>query len=311
VIQCIAAENIYSKAGVKSAELLKINRDEINFYNGIECNLLMQAWFGDYSRVRHLPWSDKISPIFLGFHLSSINHTRERFVEEEIYLKMKPYMPIGCRDRGTMKFLRNLGVDAYFSGCLTLTFDKRENEPKNGKIFTVDVAPRVLKRLPKYITDSADDTISHFYYWSHYPVSDEGAKEFENAGRAILNRYRNEAKLVITSKIHAAMPCVAMGIPVVFITDTPKNERFDVLQGILPIYSHHDIKYVDFSPAPADIDVLKSAIISNAVDRVHGKKEFSSIKELERITSSMKPLTVRHIRYFPVIRNILKVLRKR
>lgn len=81
--------------------------------------------------------------------------------------------------------------------------------------------------------------------------------EFEQYARHILERYRLEAKLVITSKIHVAMPCVAMGIPVVFITDEPNNIRFDVIQGILPIYSYKDMNYVNWSPEPVNIDYIK------------------------------------------------------
>jgi hypothetical protein len=37
-----------------------------------------------------------------------------------------------------MNHLTRLGVDAFFSGCLTTTFEKRETEPLAGKIFLVD-----------------------------------------------------------------------------------------------------------------------------------------------------------------------------
>lgn len=73
----------------------------------------------------------------------------------------------------------------------------------------------------------------------------KGAYEFEQYARYVLERYRTQAKLVITSKIHVAMPCIALGIPVIFIVDNPFNERFDVLSGIVPIYSYKDIRYID------------------------------------------------------------------
>jgi hypothetical protein len=76
------------------------------------------------------------------------------------------------------------------------------------------------------------------------------------------------------------MPCAAMGIPVIFITDAPLNERFDVLQGILPIYHYRRVKYIDWNPKPADIDNLKNAITANAIDRIHGVQNDYSIKRL-------------------------------
>ncbi|MDR2790729.1 MAG: polysaccharide pyruvyl transferase family protein [Campylobacteraceae bacterium] len=288
-VQNLAVENIYSKiSGIKSHELLLVNRDEINTYNGEPCRLVMQGWFGNYANVFPLPWSDKIEPIFLGFHLNTVSNTRKKFITEKIYLKMKPFEPIGCRDRNTMKFLQKLGMKAYFSGCMTLTFDTRKNTPKNGKVFVVDLTKKAMKKLPQKIKNIADMSITHSYYWDNYPVSYEGALEFEREARRILDRYRDEARLVITSKIHVAMPCAALGIPVVFIHEKSENVRFDVLHGILPIYHPRDMVWLDWNPKAVNIDKLKSAIIKNAIERIAQKSDISSIEELNLITDELE-----------------------
>ena len=272
-IQSIAVENIYRKAKIDVNEVLLLNRDDINSYNGEPCKLVMQAWFGDYAQVFPLPWSEKITPIFIGFHLNKINNTRERFIKEKIYCHMIPYQPIGCRDRSTADFLKKCGLDTYFSGCLTLTFDKREVEPRNGKIFIVDLTQKAFKKLPQKIKDIGDFSITHFYYWNEYPVTEKGAREFENTARKILERYKNEAKLVITSKIHVAMPCIAMGIPVIFINEDINNERFDVLRGIIPIYTPNTIKSINWNPKPVNIDELKRSIIDNAIAMINNSPD--------------------------------------
>jgi hypothetical protein len=296
-IQSLAVENIYGKilGDDKSRDILLVNRDDISTYFGQPCCLVMQAWFGHYANIFPLPHSDKIEPIFIGFHLSTINDTRERFVAEKIYLKMKPYEPIGCRDRNTMNFLQKLGLKAYFSGCMTLTFDTRASVPENGKIFVVDLTKKAMKRLPQKIKDIADMSITHFYYWNQYPVTWDGALEFEQEARRILNRYQNEARLVITSKIHVAMPCVALGIPVIFIHEKNDNERFDVLHGILPIYHPRDMAWLDWNPKVENIDKLKNAIIKNATDRILQKQDLNSIKELEQITDELEMRSKRTI----------------
>lgn len=74
--------------------------------------------------------------------------------------------------------------------------------------------------------------------------------------------------MVITSKIHAAMPCIAMGIPVIFITDNPDNERFDVIDGIIPVYHCKDINQINWAPKAAEITELKNAIVENAVAQI-------------------------------------------
>ncbi|GHU73509.1 hypothetical protein FACS189450_13430 [Spirochaetia bacterium] len=297
-IQCLAVENIYAKAGIK--DLLLVNRDDLNTYDKEECSVVMQSWFGDYANLFPLPWSKKINPVFIGFHLSKIGQTRQRFITEKIAANMIPYQPIGCRDRNTRDFLLKQGVQAYFSGCLTLTFDKRTVQPKNGKIFVVDLTASARKILPKHIFETADFSITHFYYWNNYPLSYEGALEFENQARTILERYKNEAKLVITSKIHCAMPCIAMGIPVIFIHEDAKDcERFDVLQGIIPMYRPQDAKYINWNPSPTNIDCLKKAIIKNTNDRIIGDSGLLAIDELEKITNKLKPIDIKteYIKY--------------
>lgn len=289
-VQNLAVRNIYAKANIADADLHKVNRDEIPTYDGPECKLVMQGWFGDYVGTFPLPWTDKIHPIFIGFHLNKSNNTRERFLHEEIHLRMKEYQPIGCRDRNTRDFLRSHGLDAYFSGCMTLTFDRRATEPRNGKIFIVDLRPGLKKRLPNRILKQADFSITHQYFWDKYPITKSAADKFEADAEKVLARYKNEAKLVITSRIHVAMPCVAMGIPVVFITDAPNDERFDVLRGILPVYTKHDIRFINWNPGAVDNTEMKNAIINNAIAQITGKNTHDARQKLEQVTENMQPI---------------------
>lgn len=297
-IQNIAVEEAYEKIGIaKKKDLLRINRDDISKYSGQPCTLFMQGWFGNYAGSFPLPWSKNINPVFIGFHLSSIYDTRSLFIKKGIHKLMIPHQPIGCRDRNTRDFLKKLGLNAYFSGCMTLTLDKRTCAPdkKEEKVFVVDLDPKIQKKLtPEIIRKNLDGniidyTITHFYYWNEYPVTEKGAQEFEEHARYVLNKYKNEAKLVITSKIHVAMPCIAMGIPVIFIVGDPFGERFDVLSGIVPIYSAKDIKYIDWHPIAPNIEPLKQAILSN-VKAIFSKKDeliSKSISELDKITSHL------------------------
>lgn len=293
-IQSLAVENLYKKAGIEANELLHINRDDVKTYQGEEVALIMQGWFANYANVSHFPLSKKILPIFIGFHLNPVNHTREDFIWKNFILDIKKFEPIGCRDRNTRDFLLRCGIDAYFSGCLTLTFDKRTNTVNDGKIFIVDVDKKSLSCIPKHILDNCDNSITHFYYFNEYPVSQDEAEKFELKAKEILNRYKEEASLVITSKIHVAMPCIAMGIPVVFITDFPMNERFDVIRGIIPIYHYSEIEHINWNPQPVEITELKEAIISNAIEQIQNAKSFytsaktnSARKKLEEVTKKL------------------------
>ena len=134
-IQNIAVKNLYKQTGISDDEVVKINRDDLADYSGEPVILPMQGWFGNVHGVFPLDIPESIVPVYIGFHINSSNDCREKFVEQNIAEKMKKFEPIGCRDRNTAEFLETLGLKTYFSGCLTLTFPKRDKEPEEGKIF--------------------------------------------------------------------------------------------------------------------------------------------------------------------------------
>ena len=302
-IQNIAVENLYKKAGISADELILVNRDELDKYCGEAVKLVIQGYFSRAYGVFSFPWAKNIHPVFLGFHLNSTNNSRRIFVKKGICNRLKQYEPIGCRDRNIRDFLISKGVDAYFSGCMTLTLGKRDVLPKNGRIFVVDLYSKALKKLPKEIKDKADFSITHIYHWNKdKEIGYDEAMEFENKAREILEIYKTQASMVITSRIHVAMPCIAMGIPVVFIAKNVNNERYDILQGIVPIYDYRDVKYVNWKPVAPNIDDFKKAIIDNAIAQI---KETSNrrqkLNELNNISSRMLP-----IKYLPMWKYIIR-----
>lgn len=295
-VQNIAVENLYAKTGISKDELILVNRDDLASYHGEQVKLVMQSYFAEAYGHFPFPWSADITPLFLGFHLNSTNSSRKVFLKKKIQNDMKPFEPIGCRDRNTRDFLLAHGVKAYFSGCMTLTFDKRAVEPENGKIFVVDLYKRALEKLPVEIVKKADFSITHVYKWDKdEEITYEDALRFEEKAREILDIYKTQASLVITSRIHVAMPCIAMGIPVIFIAKNVVNERYDILQGIVPIYDWRDIKYINWKPEPANLDDLRKAIVENAVAQIKESPDrMEKLQALNRITEEMLP-----IRYLP------------
>ncbi len=105
----------------------------------------------------------------------------------------------------------------------------------------------------------------HINQQGYMPDSLTSAHFFDTA-KTLLTRYKNEARLIITSALHCASPCVAMGIPVIFCRQNDEQlTRFSALKGILPIYTIDDFKNnrVDFAPNAPNIEPLKSAMIEN------------------------------------------------
>jgi len=313
-IQNLAVDNLYREFGIPCK--IKINHNAITDYKGEMALLPMQGWFGSTYNVFTPNWSENVVPVFVGFHLNDRANCREIFEEKKIYEKMKKFQPIGCRDRNTRDYLKSLGLDAYFSGCLTLTFPRRTKEPENGKIFVVDLTPKAKNILPEAILKQADFSITHNYKFDNYPISDEEAEKFENCAREILKKYKDEAKLVITSRIHAAMPCLAMGIPVIYISDFRDESRLDVLNGILPKYTPEDARIINWNPKAPNIENLKKAIKNNAEANILASyhnysydKKLSSNNSFRRLQQQVAILDIKH-RISDIYLKIKRILKK-
>lgn len=298
-IQTIAVCEALKQTGLNLKYVVEgINRDDMRNYEGESIFLPMQAWYGNSYGISCLPPSEKIRPVFIGFHLSKDDDAREDFESRNGVSFLKKYEPIGCRDHDTEKYLRSKGVNAYFSACMTLTLPKREKSPENGKVFIVDVSTSIVNRLPEKIKNDAISDITHYYFFNEYPVTWNEALHMEDVARDTLLRYKNEASMVITSRIHCAMPCLAMGIPVVFIHSWPDDIRLDVLSGILPVYTPDDIPAIDWNPVVPDLRALKDAMLRNFERRMSAALEGTvlSLEEskilINGISNAYKILTV-------------------
>ena len=80
--------------------------------------------------------------------------------------------------------------------------------------------------------------------------------------RLMLDMYRTKARLVVTTRLHCLLPCIAMGIPVVFFNN-PNDYRISWVKDIgVEIHTLQEIEQVDWNPVPIDIDKRKRDLIS-------------------------------------------------
>jgi hypothetical protein len=177
-----------------------IDRDYLHTYDGDPCVVPLNGWFS------HLPenWppSEKIRPLFFGFHMTQrAANTYSNYINY-----FKKYAPIGCRDPATAAIFRSWGVDAYVSGCATMTFAHRKETPRDPKTLFVD---EDMKRFTGF-SQSSPIEITHKI--GIYPSFETKAQ----LAIDLLDFYKNRAGLIVTSRIHCAMPCAAMGIPVLY-----------------------------------------------------------------------------------------------
>ncbi len=217
----------------------------------------MQGWF---AHSYHFLPPRNILPIFVGTHFTE--HIQKYLLYLlACYPRYFDNKTIGCRDLYTLEFCQKLGLKSYFSRCLTLTLPKRTPNPSQNKVFFVGLDDKFLPFIPRDIKAKAE----HINQQGYMPDTLISAHFFDTA-KTLLMRYKNEARLIITSALHCASPCVAMGIPVIFCRQNDEQlTRFSTLSGILPLYTIDDFKNnrVNFAPNAPNIEPLKSAMIEN------------------------------------------------
>ena len=242
--QIFAIENLYSYMKFESREIVQIKISELSTYDGEYVILPINYPFYGYYQL-----SVKIIPVFLGISIMSASVADG--------LRMKNFQPIGCRDYHTMQELQRKNLEVYFGGCLTIAFPKRDKCSAK-KVFIVDVSDNVLEKIPDKIKRDAE-YMGHIYYGKECG----GRKKAEK----IYKKYREEASLVITSRIHCAQPCLAMGIPVIFICEV-KSFRYSVIQQFLPIYTLDEMEGIDWNPEPIELEEHKKRLLECASARI-------------------------------------------
>ena len=218
--------------------------------------LIMNGWFSGNAEA--WPPSPSIHPIFVGFHVSG----RFKPAVERHARYLKAFEPIGVRDAATGRFLESLGIRTETTYCLTLTFPHRQRTPVAGKTYIVDAEEIAI---PKNLRQGAIKMTHRMP-----PLGPDATLPF---AQKLLDLYRDEASLVITTRLHTALPCMAMGIPVVFF-GSPTDGRTSIINDIGgTIYDRRlhskslgrgilgrAFDQVDWSPGPLDLSAAKNRL---------------------------------------------------
>lgn len=115
-IQALAAKQFFDHID------LTLDRDyELASYNGDPVRMIMNGWYMDHPE--NFPPSEKIKPLFVSFHINS--YGLPDILRDECVKYFKEHQPIGCRDYNTVELLKEKGIEAYFTGCLTLTLGRK------------------------------------------------------------------------------------------------------------------------------------------------------------------------------------------
>ena len=224
-----------------------VERDAItDSKNDGNISVFFNAWWG--SDVASWPPPSNIDPVMLSVHITPPKMG-------EIWAKhigwAKEHEPIGCRDLDTMKFLHSHGVKGFFSGCLTLfMMNPNVGMERNNKIYLVDLNKEAFQLLPQKILNKSENA----YHDLNNPLKSDNIQRFTEA-YTLMQKY-GQAKVVVTQRIHSALPCVAMGTPVIFINsaglpgDSGRNTKVSGrVSGLSSLF--HTVNLFDMSSAEA------------------------------------------------------------
>lgn len=234
-----------------------IDRETIDTFqsdNGEPVAVIMNAWYMWHKW--NWPPSKTIYPLMTGFHYADHELANQwygsplkfQFLSGVGGAYLNAYGPVGCRDLFTLERLRENGIAAYFSGCITLTLPNMPARADRGQyVCVVDV----LKKGRDKIHELLDEKIE-VREFSHLRERDETLSWDDRQAmvRELLTTYQN-ARCVVTRRLHCALPCLAMGVPVLLVRGSEDDTRFD------PYYDWlHHATLDDFVSGNFDYDFL-------------------------------------------------------
>ena len=222
------------------------DREKLNLIE-IPTKLLCNGWFMENGA--NWPPNRKVNPLFLSFHIST--KSQKELTSPSSIAYFKKHQPIGCRDTHTLTLLQKHNVTCFLSGCLTLTLPRYTGQ-RGDNILFVDVMRTnytssyrkaiVSRMIPERFKEKIE-FITHF----SKEMKSQTSHERMNEAKLLLDRYK-KAKLVFTSLIHCALPCVAMGTPVVFVdagfnNNVAKRDRFGGVTDLFTTHLHVDLPF--------------------------------------------------------------------
>jgi hypothetical protein len=184
-----------------------VDRDKLKLAD-LPGKLILNGWW-THDPLNAFPPPDNMDVLPISMHINEKAHAHFRANAD--WFKGKKVL---ARDVYTNLFLQSIGVDSSFGGCLTLTLPRNEPEVRRG-VLLVDA---------KNVTMEGQKITHRTFHRRSHELR-------RMTAQSLLDAYQ-KAELVITRRLHCALPCAAMGTPVVLIGDNP---RFDKMNRFVPI----------------------------------------------------------------------------
>lgn len=211
-----------------------LDREHLNLFhpkNSEPVAAIMNAWY--MNNKFNWPPSNDIIPLYISMHFNQEDYfgINTSFLDDLGGDALRVYGSIGCRDTETLRILREKNIPAYFSACLTLTLPRKFKKDVNAPYAClVDVPKEIVAHIKELHRDLDIRVLSQ----EPHPLSTLSWHQRFQLVEEYLSSYQN-ANFVITTKLHCALPCLALGTPVLLLKDSSLYDlkRFTGLDAFL------------------------------------------------------------------------------
>ena len=188
-----------------------INRDQIGSSvkpDGIDQVIMIcNGWWMHKKGTYQFITPDWLVPIYTSMHFTDAG-----IITPDVRDHLVRYQPIGCRDSSTMKLLCSLGIDAYFSGCLTMTMNMRD--PAFGFVCSEDFSANDI-----YIDILLRMNIQPLATMIKRTQHHTEPNDLKNINRIVQATYNYMfAVRVVTARLHVWLPLACNGANVVLMS---------------------------------------------------------------------------------------------
>ncbi len=271
VVKCMnVGDDIQSLAALRFIPGIDyyVDRDRLDKVNEItlkknqELKVIMNGWYlGGYQYWP--PSNNMLKPLLTSIHINPLHDqgaALKKFTSRESIAFLRKFSPVGSRDMFTYRLLKKHGVNTYFSGCMTLTLNADERVKRKDFILAVNVSDAVYDAIKQ-------KTHRKVVRMDVERTQDTTIEENLALARYYLYMYQS-AHCVVTTRLHATLPTVAVGGKALFIIEKNGdnidfkdrfNGLFDLVNNMTAEEFINDVKSIqyDINKPPKNPDEYK------------------------------------------------------
>jgi hypothetical protein len=288
VIGCLNTKNIgdyiqtLSVIKLIDSDYKILDRESLDVYQEKPRKIIINGWFME--NPTNFPPSDNLNPLFISFHVSP--SAANKMLTNKTINYLKQHQPIGCRDEYTQTLLEKYQLKTFLSSCVTLTLNKQDfinSSYRENRALIIGAFDRLKPNIEtnkgfyKMLISVVKSPYKLLNYQTKTLLFNRWLKKqnlkLDFANQIVKNKISSHTEgiklaeevlqkiansdYVITSRIHSALPAVAMGKKVIFINEGLDNinhsARLVGLESFFTSIKLKEIRMLNFDSIKTDM----------------------------------------------------------